>query len=126
MANQLHLPHPSAVFRVCLLLCGVEQKEGRGRKREKEERDRETETERKTEIPGLQMISFFSGLQSFTKRKKCPSQNKLVSSHLSCGASGLAYWLRDEVRKANDQSLSFSELQFIQLKKFFSMLQDWL
>jgi len=41
MANQLHLPHPSAVFRVCLLLCGVEQKEGRGRKREKEEREKE-------------------------------------------------------------------------------------
>lgn len=51
MDNQLHLPHPSAVFRVFLLLCGVEQKEGRGRKGEKEERDRETEIERKTEMP---------------------------------------------------------------------------
>lgn len=126
MDNQLHLPHPSAVFVVCLLLYGVEQKEGRGGKREKEERDRETETERKTEIPGLQMISFFSSLQSFTRRRKCPSQNKLVSSDLSCGASGLAYWVRGEVRKANDQSLSFSEFQFIQLKTFFSMLQCWL
>lgn len=58
MANQLHLSHPSAVFRACLSLCRVEQKEGRGGKeREKEERDRqETERETETEIPGLQMI----------------------------------------------------------------------